>query len=138
MQCFPKLDVNRTPSLKLLLSSLERLWFWKMWFREAALNEFWVMSIQVLYIPALLTLWTKEIEIYWLWSFFPRFVSDLLYEFWQIPNLQGNVSIYSLVGISRETHGQILNFWICGFEPVVIYLLIGPGQDVYVRLYYNK
>lgn len=111
-----------------------------MWFREAALNEFWVMLIQVLYITVILTLYVNIRNGNLLVViFFPGFVSDLLYEFWQIPNLQGNVSIYSLVsGLSGETHGQILNLWICDFEPVVIDLLIGPGQDIYVRLYYNK
>lgn len=41
-------------------------------------------------------------------------------------------------GISGEKRGQIFNLWICDFEPIVIVLLIGPGQDVCVKPYYNS
>lgn len=47
---------------------------------------------------------------------FPAFVSDLFYEFWQIPNLQEIISIYSVVkGRLGETYSQKIqpsNLWI--------------------------
>lgn len=70
---------------------------------------------------------------------FPGFVSDFSMSFDKFQNCSKLFPFYSLVkGISGETHGQIFNLWICGFEPIVIVLLIGPGQDVCVRLYYNS
>lgn len=96
MEYFPKSYVNRTPSFKITL--LLRDFFWKIQFREAAVNEFCMMLIQVLYVKVILTLYVNKRN----WKILvvdslPGFVSDLLHELWHIPKLQEIVSIYSLV-----------------------------------------
>lgn len=121
---FPKLCVNPLFKFTLLWRDKFMVLFFfpqKIQFREDVLNEFCMMLIQVLYIKVILTLCVNKRN--WKILFvdsFPGFVSDLLYEFWQIPKVQEIVSIYLLIkGISRETHGQILNLGIHDFEPVV-------------------
>lgn len=109
-----------------------RLVFQKVQFKEALVIEFCMMFTRVLCEQQ------KKKKILVVDSF-PGFVSDFSMSFDKFQNCSKLFPFYSLVkGISGETHGQIFNLWICGFEPIVIVLLIGPGQDVCVRLYYNN
>lgn len=69
-------------------------------------NLFCLNWIQVLYIKALLILGANKRNEKMLGSCLSRFISNLLYEFWQIAELQEAASVWSLVfGVSGETRG---------------------------------
>lgn len=68
------------------------------------------MFIQVIYVKVILTLYEKKRN----WKILvvnslPGFVSDVLCEFWQAPELQ-EIIYSSVKGLFGETHGQIPTF----------------------------
>lgn len=109
-----------------------------MQFKEALVIEFCMMFIQVLYVKINLTLWIAKKKRYWLWT--PSLDFSLI-SLWVLTDSKIAVNCFHLFigeGNLWGDSGQIFNLWICDFEPIVIVLLIGPGQDVCVRSYYSS